>query len=149
MQQRIFLGLLGALTGALVLISVGEWVRPSGANAQSQPTVPGCSNMVGGNMTGNQSNNCVFNIGPQKLVFSEDFAKAIADKMPDHKKLNIIGVGSIDDIQVAAQYAEYFKNTGYDVTFSSTGMIVPPPPRKVSIYPTADGYNITIAPSLP
>jgi hypothetical protein len=151
--------LIGALVGAFVFVGIPEtarWIN-GGAFAQSQTTpnpAPGSQGQSGGttctNINGDNKCGNTFNFGPQKLAFSEDIANLLITKyLTDHKRVRVEGVGSLEDIGIAQQYANYFASHGYDVEFSSAGMVIPPPSKKITIGSSKDAYSVEIAPSLP
>lgn len=78
--------ILGAslFLGGLAWQFLGTNTEP--ARAQS-PATPGCSNSVGGNNSGPLTNNCTFNLGQQRLQFSDDLGQKLLNSMPDHKKM--------------------------------------------------------------
>ena len=101
--------------------------------------------------TDNQSGdtNSLNIIGPQRLLFDATIGDQLASKLPTGKSIEILGVGSRTDWNVADQYAEYLKAKGFDVSFSRSSEIVPPPDRKITISddPTTSPIVVIIAPS--
>jgi hypothetical protein len=85
----------------------------------------------------------------KNLVFSEDIGETLAAKIPKGKYVVVIGVGSTGDWKIAGQYAQFLQNDGYGVTFEKVGDVSPRPSHNITIDPSFDRYNVTIAPSLP
>jgi hypothetical protein len=67
--------------------------------------------------------------------------------MPTKKKVIITSVGSDADQRVAIEIQNFLQQNGYDVSRSSTSILVPPPDHKISLGDSPDGYILTIAPS--
>jgi hypothetical protein len=145
LQQRIVLGIFGALFGALALIAIGEFIRPSSAIAQ--PPGPGCSNSVGGNNTGTMTNNCVFNIGQQRLQFSDDLGTQLLAAMPGRKFVRLWSMGNTADQKVSDDIQNFLQLHGYTIDRGIIGTRIPPPDRKISLGEDKDGYVLAIAPS--
>lgn len=166
MQQRMILGVIGAAAGALVLIQIGDWVRPppssqtvastnaanpspseqiNEANEVKSPTPS--INITSHNQSGGITAHTV-NIGPQRLAFSEQTGADLVKAMPIKKKVKIHGIGNETDWQVVLQFHSYLRANGYDAELTSkTGMAIPPPDRKLSVRESEEAYDVTIAPS--
>ena len=88
-------------------------------------------------------------VGPQRLLFDATIGDQLASKLPIKKSIEIMAVGSRTDWNVADQYAQYLKAKGFDVSFSRSSEIVPPPGHKISIRddPTTSPIVVIIAPS--
>jgi hypothetical protein len=63
------------------------------------------------------------------------------------QKVSITSVGSAADQAVAIDIQNFLQQNGYDVSRSSTAMLVPPPDHKISLGDRPDGYILIIAPS--
>jgi hypothetical protein len=87
--------------------------------------------------------------GPQKLDFDAAIGDQLANKLPASKSIEVMGVGSRADWNIADQYAEYLKAKGFDVSFLRSSEIVPPPDHKIMIRddPTTSPIIVIIAPS--
>ena len=87
--------------------------------------------------------------GPQKLDFDAAIGDQLASKLPVSKSIEVMGVGSRADWNIADQYAEYLKAKGFDVSFLRSSEIVPPPDHKIMIRddPTTSPIIVIIAPS--
>jgi hypothetical protein len=88
-------------------------------------------------------------IGPQKLLFDATIGDQLAGKLPTGKSIEIMGIGSRPDWNIADQYAQYLKAKGFDVSFSRSSETVPPLDRKITIRddPTTSPIIVIIAPS--
>ena len=88
-------------------------------------------------------------IGPQKLLFDATIGDQLASKLPTGKSIEIMAVGSRTDWNIAEQYAQYLKAKGFDVSFSRSSEVVPPPDHKITIRddPTTSPIVVIIAPS--
>ena len=149
-QHKVVLGTVGAVFGALACLTAGEFFHPSTAQAQSQPPNGGTNCIVNGNnnFNGRDGINCnTFNIGPQRLTFTEDIARQLIGKMPSKKPITLMSTGSNADQQVAGQYQAFLESNGYTVHRTSIGMMVPPPDHKITFSETPQEYQIVIAPS--
>jgi hypothetical protein len=87
--------------------------------------------------------------GPQKLDFDAAIGDQLASKLPASKSIEVMGVGSRADWNIADQYAEYLKAKGFDVSFLRSSEVVPPPDHKIMIRddPTTSPIIVIIAPS--
>jgi len=87
--------------------------------------------------------------GPQKLLFDATIGDQLASKLPTEKSIEIMAVGSRTDWNIADQYAQYLKAKGFDISFSRSSEIVPPPDHKITIRddPTTSPILVIIAPS--
>ena len=102
------------------------------------------------NNANNQSGGTnTFNIiGPQRLLFDATIGDQLASKLPTGKSIEIMAVGSRTDWNIADQYAQYLKAKGFDVSFSRSSEIVPPPDHKIIIRddPATSPIIVIIAP---
>jgi hypothetical protein len=87
-QQRIVLGVCGAIFGALGLMTIGEYLRPSAASAQSKP-VETAQSVTSYNQSGGITAGTV-NIAPGRLVFSDALGAELLAKMPNKKTMIIM-----------------------------------------------------------
>jgi hypothetical protein len=87
--------------------------------------------------------------GPESLLFDPTIGDQLARKLPTGKSIEVVAVGSRTDWNTADQYAQYLKARGFDVTFSRSSEVVPPPDRKITIRddPTTSPIIVIIAPS--
>jgi hypothetical protein len=103
------------------------------------------------NSTSNQSGgtNILNIIGPQRLLFDATIGDQLASKLPTGKSIEILGVGSRTDWNIADQYAQYLKAKGFDVSFVRSSETVPPLDHKITIRddPTTSPIVVIIAPS--
>lgn len=128
-QQRIVLGAIGALLGMCAMISLGEWIRPFKAAAQSseasstiesdKPISNGPVNIYG--------NNHVFSLGqkggitagsvnvgpvPRSLnnLQTADLKKQIVNELPKDKPIVVMAVlGDSEAISFAAEIHQFLK----------------------------------------
>ena len=104
------------------------------------------------NNTNNESGTDILNIiEPQRFLFDATIGDQLASKLPARRSIEIVAVGSRTDWNIAAQYAQYLKAKGLDVTFSRSTETVPSPDRKIAIRddPTTSPIIVIIAPSAP
>ena len=86
-------------------------------------------------------------IGP--LLFDATIGDQLASKLPTGKSIEIMAVGSRTDWNIANQYAQYLKAKGFDVSFSRSSEVIPPPDHKITILddPTTSPILVIIAPN--
>jgi hypothetical protein len=86
-------------------------------------------------------------IGP--LLFDATIGDQLASKLPTGKSIEIMAVGSRTDWNIANQYAQYLKAKGFDVSFSRSSEVIPPPDHKITIRddPTTSPILVIIAPN--
>jgi hypothetical protein len=147
MQHKIVLAVCGAFFGGLALMTIGEWIHPTGANAQSPANPPGCSNSAGGNNSGSMTNNCVFNVAPQRLRFSSELGSQLLSAMPEKRKVHLQSIGGQADQAVASEIQSFLEQNGYPVERTAIGMMAPPPDHKISLGSDAGSYVLVVAPS--
>ena len=141
-------GVVGAVFGALLLISVVEMIGHK-ANAQQPPPPTGdCSNS--GTVYGNNSPNCdntFNNFGPQKLSLTDDIKQQMLTSIPKGKPININIIGSTIDQRIGSEFTNFLAQNGYSVTVTRIGVLAPPPDGPL----TWDGASstLTISPSTP
>lgn len=129
-QHKVIVGVCGALFGTFALLSIAEWIRPTGASAQSEPLSPsinGDCNIVGG-----QSNttNCNF----QKHPFGRAEQQYLIDHTSKRRKIVINTIPEGEEI--AALIFAFLKDNGYQVDpINHMMMAAGPngPPRGVNI----------------
>jgi hypothetical protein len=129
-QHRIVLGTLGALFGALALLSIGEWIKPTSAQTppQAPPNVNGnCNNF------GNNNFNCnTLNINPGMRRLSLADANNITSALVATKIKGSIVVqtdlmGCVDCDSFAQQIEAILKSVpGWTVIPSRNGMTMLP-----------------------
>jgi hypothetical protein len=131
----------------LALISIVSILPAISSTSNSQekklaPNITVTSNNQSGGITAYQ-----VNIGQIYLSFSEEIAAELAAKLPKDRPVDIMGVGSPKDWQVADQYALFLQNGGYTIrNRNSAGMVTPPPDNPISITVYPDHSDVMIAP---
>jgi hypothetical protein len=121
-------------------------------SAPGQGPITGSAPVINtNNTTNNQSGgtNILNIIGPQRLLFDATIGAQLASKLPTGKSIEIMAVGSRTDWNIADEYAQYLKAKGFDVSFSRSSEIVPPPDHKIIIRdnPATSPIIVIIAPS--
>jgi len=88
-------------------------------------------------------------MGPDRLPFDATIGDQLASKLPTGKSIAIMAVGSRTDWNIGAQYAQYLKAKGFDVSLSRSSETVPPPDRKITVRddPATSPTIVIIAPS--
>jgi hypothetical protein len=141
LQQRIVLGVLGALAGAFILVSLGEWIRPS--SAQTPPVTPNINGNC--NNIGNNNFNCNI-IGNLPLPFGDAEKSVLLGNVTKQRKIiiSVIADGRAEDL--AKKVFDYLKGDGYQVEpISHLMMAAGPngPPRGVVINNPPDATQPT------
>jgi hypothetical protein len=125
--QRIILGIVGAVIGGCALVATGEWIRPgSTAMAQSQPT----SNSMGpvidnhGIVTQGQNGNNVVVQGVVPRHLGDPEKEALIARIPKNRKISVVFVlNDSDATDLATEYADFLRNSGYSVE-GPAGMMI-------------------------
>jgi hypothetical protein len=148
--QRVLLILIGGAVGALLLYSLGEYLRPTVAQPASQPLQGGVPMAQGPTInTWNQSGGTnIINAGPSRLQFEGSVADQLASALPRDKPITIQSIGGDADQAVVNQYQEYLQSRGFRIAERNIiGIMSPPPDKKISIMNAGDKVVVTIAPS--
>ena len=87
------------------------------------------------------------NIGPSRLVFSQQLGDELLRTLPREKKVSMTSVGGNADQAVASQIQQFLQNNGYTVERMAAGMLAPPPDHKISLRNTPDASILIVAPS--
>ncbi len=116
-------------------------------DSKPPPSVAGSGNFSV-NQQGGTVNQTYINQQMQRLKFSEQLGRDLMSKIPRDKPVYITAVGSPSDLQVGADFADFFRANGYKVAYMSVGMLFPQPERQLTLVEHPDAFAITVAPSV-
>jgi hypothetical protein len=137
-------GLVGL---AVLLVAIEAWQQPLGAQTMAAPPTGGginAPNNSGIITQGQTGNNTIINQRP-KLTFTDALGQELLVKIPKDKPVEVLGVGSQSDINVALQIGAFLSRNGYVVTINGAGVLSPPPERAITWNPIAS--RLIVAPS--
>jgi hypothetical protein len=131
LQQRIVLGVLGALAGTSVLISLGEWIRPTSI-AKAEPIQMVQNNLPPPNVTLGPGSIFSYgqtggiaagtlNVGPIPRMLNqprmEALKKQILSELPKDKPITVMAVmGDSEAINFASQIHAFLKDNGFPLS---------------------------------
>ena len=131
--------------GLVLLAVAGWWLAPHQKAGAPNPIINNAPSINTLNQSGGTN---TINVGPNRLAFDLTIADQLVGKLPRGKPIDVVGVGSDADWQIASQYADYLKTKGFEVTLSRIGMVSPPPDQKIKIGDASDPrVGVIIAPS--
>lgn len=145
---------IGLLVGSFVFVVAPETIRRLSATEGGAPVTKkdDGKTVINQNVTShNQSGGITahtVNVGPQRLTFDSAIAAELLRHMPKGKPVLAESAGSSADHAVAAQYLKFLEANGFTIkNWNRSGMILPPPAKKIVIQVLPDQTVLIIAPS--
>ena len=156
--RNSLVGALGGaigVTGAIWLAhAISDWranadqlpiTAPADRIAQEMPQGSGNFSI---NQQGGTVNQTYINQNQPKLTFTDAIAHELLSKIPNDKPIRVRAVGSVSDLQVGIQIANFLKKNGYKVELDTIGILAPPPEHALEIRDLPSERILTVTPAV-